>query len=211
MGRIDSLCASNRRNLRMEVLNRAEGDVMTMLAGMNEELADEDVKEELMRSFFDTSTTIQVIEKLRGMKQKPGENARLYAARYKVIHFRVNQLMAEEQSQSGEMMFYAGILQDHLSRKLLKKIYSSYRPSGICGKPLTWHWILRRNTRSPSHGLTLQLWKPAMKTLQQRMFSQQNVMSWPNFRLLTKLSFYLVKYNTKLKSILILIVLTSNW
>ena len=32
----------------MELLNRAEGDVMTMFAGMNEELDDEDVKEELM-------------------------------------------------------------------------------------------------------------------------------------------------------------------
>ena len=61
MGRIDSLCASTGRNLSMELLNRAEGDVMAMLAGMNEELDDEDVKEELMRCFSDTLTTIQVI------------------------------------------------------------------------------------------------------------------------------------------------------
>ena len=53
MGRINSLCVSTGRNLRMELLNRAEGDVMTMLAGMNEELDDEDVKEELMRCFSD--------------------------------------------------------------------------------------------------------------------------------------------------------------
>ena len=52
----------------MELLNRAEGDVMTMLAGLNEELDDEDVKEELMRCFSDAPTTIQVIEELRGMK-----------------------------------------------------------------------------------------------------------------------------------------------
>ena len=61
------------------------------------------------------------------MKQRPGENARLYAARYEVIHFRVNQLMAEEQNQSGEMMFYSGTLQDHLRRKLLKRIHSTFR------------------------------------------------------------------------------------
>ena len=52
MGRINSLCASTGRNLRMELLNRAEGDVMTMLAGMNEELDDEDVKEELHEMFL---------------------------------------------------------------------------------------------------------------------------------------------------------------
>ena len=58
MGKIDSLCVSTGRNLRMELLNRAEGDVMTMLAGMNEELDDEDVKEELIRCFSDAPTTI---------------------------------------------------------------------------------------------------------------------------------------------------------
>ena len=118
MGRINSLCASTGRTLRME--NRAEGDVMAILAGMNEELDNEDVKEELMRCFSNAPTTIQTIEKLRGMKQRPGENARLYAARYEVIHSRVNQLTAEQQNQSREMMFYAGTLHDHLRRKLLK-------------------------------------------------------------------------------------------
>ena len=101
---------------------------MTKLAGMNEELDDEDVKEELMRCFSNATTTIQAIEKLRGMKQIPGENARLYAARYKVIHSRANQLTAEEQNQPGKMMFYAGTLHDHLWRKLLKRIHLTYRP-----------------------------------------------------------------------------------
>ena len=36
--------------------------------------------------------------------------------------------MAEEQNQSGEMMFYAGMLQDHLRRIILKRIHSTYRP-----------------------------------------------------------------------------------
>ena len=39
-----------------------------------------------------------------------------------------NLLMAKEQNQSGEIMFYAGTLQDHLRRKLLKRIHSNYRP-----------------------------------------------------------------------------------
>ena len=36
--------------------------------------------------------------------------------------------MAEEQNQSGEIMFYTETLQDHLRRKLLKRIHSTYRP-----------------------------------------------------------------------------------
>ena len=85
VGRIDFLCASTGRNLGMELLNQAEGDGMTMLTGMNEELDDEDLKDELMRCFSNAPTTIQAIEKLRGIKQRPSENTRLYAARYKVI------------------------------------------------------------------------------------------------------------------------------
>ena len=85
-------------------------------------------RKSLMRCFSNAPATIQAIEKLRGIKQRPGENVRLYATRYEVIHFRANQLMAEEQNQSGEMMFYVGTLQDHLRRKLLKRIHSTYRP-----------------------------------------------------------------------------------
>ena len=101
---------------------------MTMLTGMNEELDDENLKNELMRCFSNAPTTIQAIDKLRGIKQRPSENTRLHAARYKVIHFRANQLMAEEQNQSREMLFYAETLQDHLRRKLLKDTHSNYRP-----------------------------------------------------------------------------------
>ena len=36
--------------------------------------------------------------------------------------------MAEEQNQSREIMFYAGMLQYHLRRKLLKRIHPTYRP-----------------------------------------------------------------------------------
>ena len=92
----------------------------------------EDVKEELIRCFSNTPTTIQAIEKLRGMKQRPGENAILYAARYEVIHFRANQLIAEQQNQPGEMMFYAGTLQDQLRRKSTQEnTFHQKTPIGI--------------------------------------------------------------------------------
>ena len=61
---------------------------MTMLAGMSEEIDDEDIKEELMRCFSNAPTTIQVIQVLRAMQQRTGEIARLYTARYKIIHYR---------------------------------------------------------------------------------------------------------------------------
>ena len=89
-----------------------------------------------MRCFSDAPTTIQVIEKLRGMKQRPSDNARLYAARYEVINFKADQLMAEEQKQSREM-FYAGILQDHQRRKLHKRIHCTYRPPRYLQESLT--------------------------------------------------------------------------
>ena len=128
ISRIDQLATSTGRNLQMELLNWADGPVMTMLAGMSEDVDDEDIKEELMRCFSNAPTTIQAIQVLRSMQQKPGEQARLYTACYEVLHYRANQLMADEQTQTGVMMFFAGTLLPSLWKKLLKKMHSHYRP-----------------------------------------------------------------------------------
>ena len=62
----------------MELLNRADGYVMTMLAGINEEVDDEALKEEIMRWFSNAPTIFQAIQVMREMQQRPGEQARLY-------------------------------------------------------------------------------------------------------------------------------------
>ena len=62
------------------------------------------------------------------MQQKPREQARLYTVCYEVLHYRANQLMADEQAQNGEMMFFTGTLLPPLQKKLLKKMHSHYRP-----------------------------------------------------------------------------------
>ena len=62
---ISSLAALARCNLRLELLNRSEGDVMTVIAGMDDTVSDEDLKEEIMRCFSNASTMIQAIEVLR--------------------------------------------------------------------------------------------------------------------------------------------------
>ena len=43
---ISSLAASAGRNLRLELLNRSEGDFMMIIAGMDDNVKDEDLKEE---------------------------------------------------------------------------------------------------------------------------------------------------------------------
>ena len=83
----------------MELLSWADRNMMTILAGMSEEIDDDDIKEELMRCFSNAPTTIQV---LRAMQQRTGEITRLYTARYEITHYMVNQLMAEEQTQNSE-------------------------------------------------------------------------------------------------------------
>ena len=77
-----------------------------MLAGMSEDVDDKDIKEELTHCFSNAPTTIQAIQVLRSMQQKPREQARLYTARYEVLHYRANQLTAHEQTQNGETMFF---------------------------------------------------------------------------------------------------------
>ena len=64
---ISSLVASARPNLRLELLNRSEGDVTMIIAGMDDNVSDEDLKEEIMRCFSNVLTTIQAIGVLRGI------------------------------------------------------------------------------------------------------------------------------------------------
>ena len=84
----------------MELLNWADGPVMTMFAGMSEDVNDEDIKQGMMCCFLNAPTTIQAIQVLRSMQQIHREQARLYTACYEVLHYRANQLMADEQTQN---------------------------------------------------------------------------------------------------------------
>ena len=103
-----SLAASAGRNLRLELLNRSEGDVMTVIANMDDNMEDEDL-------------TIQAIGVLRGIQQRQNEQACLYAARYELVHNRANHISPEEQPQVNEIIHYASTLLPHLCKKLLKK------------------------------------------------------------------------------------------
>ena len=63
-------CSLGRMHiLRLELFNRSEGDVTTVIAGMDDTISDEDLKEEIMRCFSNAPTMIQVIEVLRGIRQ----------------------------------------------------------------------------------------------------------------------------------------------
>ena len=84
-----------------------------------------------MRCFSNAPTTFQAIKVLRDMQQRPGEQARLYIARYEVIHKRANRISADDQNQNGEMMFFAGTLIPPLQKKLLKKMNSQYGPRSL--------------------------------------------------------------------------------
>ena len=64
-----NLIPSAGRSLRLELLNRSEGDVTTIIAGMDDTVGDDDLKEEIMRCFSNAPTMIQVIGVLRGIRQ----------------------------------------------------------------------------------------------------------------------------------------------
>ena len=53
---------------------------MTMLAGINEEVDDEALKEKIMRCFLNAPTVFQAIQAMREMQQRPAGQARLYIA-----------------------------------------------------------------------------------------------------------------------------------
>ena len=85
LSRITSLVATTGWDLCMELLNWADGNVMTMLAGINEEVDDEALKEEIMRCFFEcTHYFFRQFKSWGEMQQRQGEQARLYITWYEV-------------------------------------------------------------------------------------------------------------------------------
>ena len=81
LNRISSLATLAGHSLRLQLLNRSEGDVTTVLAGMDDTISDDDLKEEIMRCFSNAPTMIQAIGVLRGIRQQQNEQAHLYAVR----------------------------------------------------------------------------------------------------------------------------------
>ena len=120
VNRVSSLAASAGRSLRLELLNISDGDVMTMIAGMDDNMDDQDLKEEIMRCFSNAPTTIQAIAVLRGIKQRHNEQTRLYAARYEFVHNRANHIIPEEYTQVNEMIHYTSTMLPHF-QKMLKR------------------------------------------------------------------------------------------
>ena len=121
---ISSLAASAGCNLRLELLNRSEGDVTMIIVGMDDNVSDEDLKEEIMRCFSNALTMIQAIGVLRGIQQRQNEQACLYAARYEFVHNRANNIMLEEQTQVSEIIHYVSTLLPHLKKKETSLHYS---------------------------------------------------------------------------------------
>ena len=128
---ISFLASSAGSNLRLKLLNRSEGDVTTIIAGMDENVSDEDLKEEIMRCFSNAPTMIQAVGVLRGIQQWQNEQACLYAARYESFHNRVNNITPEEQAQVSEIIHYVSTLLPHLKKKLLKKLNTYHRPKTL--------------------------------------------------------------------------------
>ena len=114
--------------MRLELLNRSEGDATTIIAGMDDTMGDDDLKEEIVRCFSNVPTMVQTIGVLRGIRQRHNEQAHLYAARYEFVHNRAHNIQPEEQTQVSELIHYTSTLLPHLQRKLLKKLNSLHWP-----------------------------------------------------------------------------------
>ena len=100
---------------------------MMMIAGMDDKVGDENLKEEIMRYVSNAPTPIQAIGMLGGIRERQNEQAWLYAARYEFLHNRANQIALDKQSQMNEMIHYVSTMLSHLQKKMLKKLSSYHR------------------------------------------------------------------------------------
>ena len=142
-------------SLRLELLNRSEGDVMTVIAGMDDTVIDDNLKEEFMRCFSNAPTMTQAIGVLRGIRQWQNEQAHLYAARYEFVYNRAHNIQPEEQTQVSEIIHYTSTLLPYLQRKLLKKLNSFHRAKSLREAMDV--------IKSLNLNHNLQSWKPVMR------------------------------------------------
>ena len=131
LNQISSLATSTGCSLRLKLLNKSEGNVTTIIAGMDDPMRDDDLKEEIMRCFSNAPTMIQAIRVLRSIRQQQNEQAHLYAARYEFVHNRAHNIQPEEQTQISELIHYASTLLPHLQGKLLMKLNSFHWPKSL--------------------------------------------------------------------------------
>ena len=61
LNQISSLTLLAGCSLSQELLNRSEGDVTTIITGMDDTVSDDDLKEEIMRCFSNAPSIIQAI------------------------------------------------------------------------------------------------------------------------------------------------------
>ena len=69
LNQISSLATLVGHCLRLVLLNRSEGDVTIVIAGMDDTVSYDDFKEEIMRCFSNAPTMKQAIRVLRGIRQ----------------------------------------------------------------------------------------------------------------------------------------------
>ena len=104
---------------------------MTVIAGMDDTVSDDNLNEEIMRCFSNAPTMIQAIGVLRGIRHWQNEQACLYAARYEFVHNREHNIQPEEQTQVSGIIHYVSTLITHLKKKLLKKLNTYHRPKSL--------------------------------------------------------------------------------
>ena len=109
----------------------AKDAVLAVLSGLNPELTDEQVKEEIMMCFSPALTRRQATEKLRAMHQESNEQMCQYIVRHEVAHLRAHKLTADEQCSTSEIIEFAINLQPFVQDKLLKKIDGDRPPRSL--------------------------------------------------------------------------------
>ena len=124
-------CMESGRNFCQSLMFCTKDAVLAVLWGLNLELTDEQVKEEIMRCFSPAPTRRQAIEKLRAMHQEPDEQMRQYIVRHKVAHLGAHRLTADEQCYTSKIIEFAINLQPFVQDKLLKKINGNRLPRSL--------------------------------------------------------------------------------
>ena len=119
---IESLCELSCRDVRVELMVRANAQVKRIIRSLPMDIEWEIAQRELKRCLTEEKSRAHSAFKLAQIKQKPNENLRIFILRYQDLHSAATGKMAAEDTDPTHIIRFLGMMTNsEIARKITQK------------------------------------------------------------------------------------------
>ena len=119
---IESLCELSHRDVRVELMGRANAQVKRIIRSLPMDIEWEIARRELKRCLTEEKSRAHSAFKLAQIKQKPNENLRIFILRYQDLHSAATGKTAAEDTDPTHIIRFLGMMTNsEIARKITHK------------------------------------------------------------------------------------------